>query len=167
MIEIANTENKIDGVDYKVFTMEDIKNLDKEFDIVISSLAFHYIEDFYTLMNDIGNILNDNGYLVFSQEHPNTTCIKFTENMIKNHTITDDKYYGLISDYNRIGKRKRHWFGQDAIKYHRNFETIINTLTENSLIIDKIFEPTPTNEIIKKFLNIVINGIDHIFYLLE
>ena len=101
MIEKANEINKIDGIEYKVIAMEDISSIDKKFDIIISSLAFHYIKDFDKLINDCYKLLNNDGYLVFSQEHPFTTCIKFTENVKKGHTIIDNKYFGLFSDYNR------------------------------------------------------------------
>ena len=36
------------------------------------------------------------------------------------------------------------------IKYHRNFEEIINTLVDNGLVIDKILEPKPSDEAIQK-----------------
>ena len=38
--------------------------------------AFHYIEDFPALLASIANKLKPNGTLVFSQEHPITTCHK-------------------------------------------------------------------------------------------
>ena len=101
MIEKANEINKIDGIEYKVIAMEDISSIDKKFDIIISSLAFHYIKDFDKLIKDCYKLLNKDGYLVSSQEHPFTTCIKFTENVKKGHTIIDNKYFGLFSDYNR------------------------------------------------------------------
>ena len=107
MIEKANKVNKIDGIEYKVIAMEDISSIDKKFDIIISSLAFHYIGEFDKLINDCFNLLNNNGYLVFSQEHPFTTCVKYTENVTKGHTIIDNKYFGLFSDYNRPRKTNK------------------------------------------------------------
>jgi SAM-dependent methyltransferase len=137
-------------VEYKVLPMEDISKIDNKFDIVISSLAFHYIENFDKLIKDIYNLINSNGYLVFSQEHPFTTCINYTDNVKKGHILIDNKYFGLFSDYNRPGLRKKEWLGKNVIKYHRNFEEIINTLIENGFVIDKILEPKPTSEIIEK-----------------
>ena len=106
MIEVANKENRIDGTEYRVIAMEDISSIDKKFDIIISSLAFHYIKDFNKLINDCYNLLNDGGYIVFSQEHPITTCIKVTENVPKGHTVIDNKYFGIFSDYNRPRRKK-------------------------------------------------------------
>ena len=156
MIETANETNKIDGVEYKVIAMEDISTINQKFDIIISSLAFHYIKDFDKLINDCYNLLNPNGYIVFSQEHPFTTCIKFTQNVTKGHAVIDNKYFGIFSDYNRPGKRTKEWLGEDVIKYHRNFEEIINTLIKNRFVVDKLLEPIPSEDAIKnnpKYIN--------------
>lgn len=156
MIKNAIENNKIDGVEYRVISMEDISSIDKKFDIIISSLAFHYIKDFDKLIKDCYALLNQDGYLVFSQEHPFTTCIKYTENVKKGHTIIDDKYFGLFSDYNRPGERTKEWFGENVVKYHRNFEEIINTITKNGFKIDKILEPVPSKNAIEnnpKYIN--------------
>ncbi len=156
MLELAEINNKKDGVEFMKIAMEDISSINQKFDIIISSLAFHYIKDFDKLIEDCYNLLNDNGYLVFSQEHPITTCIKYTEHVKKGHTIIDDKYFGLFSDYNRPGKRTKEWFGEEVIKYHRNFEEIINTLINKGFMIDKILEPIPSKEAIEnnpKYIN--------------
>ena len=107
MIEKAIEENKVDGIEYKVIAMEDLSSINQKFDIIISSLAFHYVEDFDKLIKDCYILLNKGGYLVFSQEHPFTTCIKYTENVKKGHITIDNKYFGLFSDYNRPRKKNK------------------------------------------------------------
>ncbi|MBR6034177.1 MAG: hypothetical protein IKP28_05555 [Clostridia bacterium] len=55
-----------------------------------------------------------------------------------------------------LGERIKEWFGGDIIKYHRNFEIIINTLIEKGFTIDKVLEPIPSEEAIKnnpKYIN--------------
>ena len=164
MLEIANKDFKLDNITYINMSMEDISKIDKKFDIVMSSLAFHYVEDYNKLIKDIYNLLNDEGYLVFSMEHPNTTCFIPTKNYTKGHTILDDKYYGLFSDYNREGKRTKIWNDRNVTIYHRNIETIINTLIDNGFIIDKILEPKPSKEAIEKNPKYV-NQYDRPFFL--
>ena len=57
--------------------MEKLTELpERDFDVITSSFAFHYIEDFPALLASIANKLKPNGTLVFSQEHPITTCHK-------------------------------------------------------------------------------------------
>ena len=60
MIDIANKTNKLENIDYCVMAMEDISSINNKFDIVVSSLAFHYVKDFDKLLSDINNLLNDN-----------------------------------------------------------------------------------------------------------
>ena len=40
------------------------------FDVIISSLAFHYVKDFESLANNISKWLKQGGEFVFSVEHP-------------------------------------------------------------------------------------------------
>ena len=48
------------------------------------------------------------------------------------------------------GERTKEWFGENVVKYHRNFEEIINTLIKNRFVIDKILEPLPSKHAIEK-----------------
>ncbi|MBQ2872421.1 MAG: class I SAM-dependent methyltransferase [Bacilli bacterium] len=150
MIAEANKSNKLENIEYKVMPMEEIDKIEEKFDIVLSSLAFHYIKDFKKLIKDIYNLLNKDGYLIFSQEHPLVTSTILSENIKSNHQIIDNKWYLLLADYNRIGLRKKEWNDQIVEKYHRNFSEIINTLIEVGFKIDNILEPTPSEDAIKK-----------------
>jgi len=150
MIEIANKENKLDNIDYRVIAMEDISSIDDKFDLVVSCLAFHYVNDFDKLLLDIYNLLNDNGYLIFSQEHPISDCIIFDEKLESNHITINDKKYALVSDYNREGLRIHHWNSCDVNKFFRNFSTIINSLIKKGFIIDEINECKPNEKMIEK-----------------
>lgn len=150
MIDIANKKNKAYGVEYKVLPMEQINSLKERFDIVTSSLAFHYVEDFNKLIKDIYNLLKKDGVILFSQEHPTITCFVSKEELRENKILINNKKYRLVSDYNRNGVRHNPWYNIKVEKYHRNFTTIINTLINNGFIIDEIDECTPTEEMIKK-----------------
>lgn len=152
MIEVANECNKIDGVEFKVMAIEDISKYlkNQKFDIVVSSLAFHYVKDLDKLLKDIKDLLVPNGYLVFSQAHPIRTCFKSTKSLEDSTTFIDGKFYGYFSDYNREGPRMRNWMGEQVERYHRNFSTIINSLIENNYVIEKMLEPSPTDEIVEK-----------------
>ena len=150
MINIANKENKKDGVEYRVLAMEDIATITDKFDIVISSLAFHYVEDYNKLLKDIYSLLNQDGYLVFSQEHPLVTSIILSNDIKHRHTEINNKWVCLVADYNRVGKRISDWNDEAVIKYHRNFSEIINGLVNNNFKIEEILEPTPSEEAVEK-----------------
>ena len=150
MIDIANKENKIAGVEYKVMAMEDIYQINETFDLIISSLAFHYIKDYNKLIKDIFNLLNENGVLLFSQEHP-TVLATIKEPYVSDSKINiNNKRFYLLSDYNRSGLRKIDWNGEKVTKYHRTISELINGLIKQGLTIDEIKEPTPSEEAIEK-----------------
>lgn len=149
MIRLANESIHEENVEFKVLAMEDIKELDTKFDLIISSLAVHYIEDFETLLNDIHSMLNDGGKFIFSQEHPIGTGTKLNEACNGSDTINlGDKEYFLVSNYNENGKRIVDWNNCDVVKYHRNFSYIINTILKCNFAIDELVEPTPSDEIL-------------------
>lgn len=156
MIKIAKENNNDENIKYKVMAMENINEIEEKFDIVISSLAFHYVKDYEKLINDIYNLLNDDGILIFSIDHPLRIASKFETWMKKNYTEINGKWFLLVSDYNREGIREKEWNGVMVKKYHRNFSSLINGLVNSGFKIDKILEPIPDEKAIKiipKYIN--------------
>ena len=74
MLEVAEKENHHSKITYLNLPMESLSQISEKFDLVVSSLAIHYVKDFEKLVGDVFNLLNKNGLFVFSQEHPLTTC---------------------------------------------------------------------------------------------
>ena len=148
MINLAQNSVSANNVEFKVMGMEELSSLNKKFDIVFSSLAFHYIKDFNKLINDIGKLLNENGILLFSQEHPLATAFVGNKEL-DNHIELQGKRYYLVKDYSNNGKREVLWNNENVIKYHRNYEIIINTLVNNGFRILQIDESKASEEVIK------------------
>ncbi len=126
--------------------MRDLSFLNINFDIVFSSLAVHYIDDFSAFVKNVYSAINAGGYFVFSQEHPLTTAPLKGNAWTKNEN-GEVLHYNL-SDYLRNGKRIRNWFVDDVEKYHRTFSEIINTLCLSGFIIERMLEPAPSDEAI-------------------
>jgi len=149
MLEVAKMKNCDPKIEYKNIPMEEIGNLKKKFDIVVSSLAIHYIEDYSGLIKNVYKLLNKNGLLVFSQENPLNTC--FTTGKRWTRDENGKKIFANISNYGIDGERESTWFIDNVKKYHRTFSTIMNTLIEKGFEVQKIIEPVPTKEILKKY----------------
>lgn len=147
MINEAKEKNNLEGITYVIDGMENLDKINDKFDLVFSSLAFHYIEDFNKLMKDISNLLNDGGMLLFSQEHPTVTAPILNENTPKYTTIGDSRCF-CLNNYNNNGKRLIHWNVDGVVKYHRNFSLTINTIINNNLEILQIEESTASKEAI-------------------
>ena len=149
MLAIARKENSHGDSTYLNITMENIGELNDSFDLVVSSLAFHYIEDFTTLIGNIYDLLSENGTFVFSQENPLNTC--FCQGQRWTVDSNGQKLYANISNYGTDGERESVWFVDHVKKYHRTFSTIVNTLVDAGFIIEKMIEPVPTEEMVERY----------------
>ena len=148
MINEAKRKTISDKIEYRVMSMSNIEVLDETFDLVVSSLAIHYVEDYDTLCKKVYNLLNDDGKFVFSIGHPMDNCVLlngYPENFVE---INNKKYY-LISDYNNEGKRVSHWFVDGVETYHRNVSHLINGLIDAGFRIEHVSESYATEDVIK------------------
>lgn len=149
MLEVARTEYANPNITYIHMPMEDILKIGGKYDIIVSSLAIHYVKDFKALVQNVYELLNDNGIFIFSQENPINTCFSTGNRWTKDEK--GNKLYANLSNYGIEGERKSTWFVDGVEKYHRTFSTIINTLTETGFSIVKMLEPLPTEEILKQY----------------
>ena len=149
MLEIAKQENADSKITYINMPMENISQLNEKFDIVVSSLAFHYVQDFSGVVKNIYDMLNENGVFLFSQENPLCTCFSGGNRWTKDEN--GNKLYINLSNYGIEGERESSWFVDNVKKYHRTFSTIINIVIETGFKIEKMIEPLPTEDLLKKF----------------
>lgn len=149
MLEVANIENSDKKITYLNMPMEEISQLSDRFDIVISSLAFHYVEDFDGVIRNVYEMLDENGVFIFSQENPLCTCHSGGDRWTRDKN--GNKLHLNLADYGIEGERESVWFVDNVKKYHRTFSTIVNALIETGFIIEKMIEPLPTDELLGKY----------------
>ncbi|MFD6439424.1 class I SAM-dependent methyltransferase [Peribacillus sp. NPDC060186] len=139
MIEQAKKDNNHEKIDYICIPIEDLDLPNQKFDLIISSLAIHYIEDYSNLIKKISGLLKKNGEFIFSTEHPIVTARKEMDNWVKDNEGI--KLHWALDNYQEEGKREEHWYIDGVIKYHRTISTLINTLINNGFVLEKIIEP--------------------------
>lgn len=144
MLEVAINENFDEKIEYINLDMQEINILQDKYDLVFSSLAFHYVKDFQPLIKKIYNLLNKDGVLLFSQEHPITTAPKIGPTWTKDSE--NRKIFFNLCDYMKNGERRSKWLIDDIEKYHRTISELINTLINENFIIEKIVEPIPNEK---------------------
>ncbi|MDR0819430.1 MAG: class I SAM-dependent methyltransferase [Oscillospiraceae bacterium] len=146
MLEVAKSENH--GIRFERLDMNDLSALKGKFDVIFSSLAAHYIEDFDKFAEAVSGSLNSGGYFIFSQEHPLTTAPVKGASWAKDADGNADHY--ILTDYGNTGERNTSWIVDSVIKYHRTFSEILNALINAGLAIEKLIEPIPSREIISR-----------------
>jgi len=106
-------------------------------DLVVSSLALHYVEDFSGLVARVARWLTPGGSFAFSIEHPVVTAPLAAADCV-------------VDDYADEGPRQRTWFVDGVIKYHRTIGTILGTLRGCGFRLDVVDEPVPTAEQVER-----------------
>ena len=107
------------------------------------------MEDFEGVVKNIHSLLNEGGVFVFSQENPIVTCHSGGNRWTKDEN--GNKIHMNLANYGIEGERDTVWFVDNVKKYHRMFSTVVNTLTENGFVIEKMTEPLPTEELLAKY----------------
>lgn len=145
MINRAKKTENQNNIEYKCIAMEDLDIKDKSFDLVISSLALHYVKDFDSICKKVYDVLEKNGDFIFSVEHP-----IFTSNEKQDFEYTDDNEisHWPIDNYLHESIRHTNFLGEDVIKYHRTVETYLNTLIKSGFIINEISELLALNDMV-------------------
>jgi SAM-dependent methyltransferase len=144
MITRALQENKDENIKYICSPFEDLAFPTVPFDLIVSSLAIHYIEDYESLIRKLHGFLKPGGLLIYSTEHPVVTARKDMKNWWEN--ADGDRLHWALDHYREEGKREQHWYVDGVIKYHRTITTLVNGLTGQGFMLEKMVEPLPTKE---------------------
>ncbi len=145
MLKYAEEHNAADNIVYRRMAMEDIEALDRRFDLITSSLAFDYAEDFCGLMVKIRGLMKKDASLVFSMSHPIVTAWDGAYDRYT-RTETGERLYANLRNYCVEGLRKVDWVVNGYECYHRTVSTLINGLIGAGLMIEECREAHISDE---------------------
>jgi trans-aconitate methyltransferase len=109
-------------------------------DLVVSSLALHYIADFARIAEMVAAALVPGGDFVFSVEHPVYSARAVPEWV----AAKDGRQAFAIADYSVEGARRTSWIVDGVVKYHRTIATLLNTLVAAGFAFRALDEWRPT-----------------------
>jgi SAM-dependent methyltransferase len=110
------------------------KEQDGSFDLVISPLTIHYIEDLNSLFSEVNRVLKNNGVFAFSTHHPSLDF----ENSISKNYFQREK---LTQMWDTLGDETEVSF------YRRPLTETINSLLKAGFVIDGFSEGKPSEKI--------------------
>lgn len=145
MLEVARSKTDSPKVQYIRAAMEDAEFPDGSFDVVLSSLALHYVESFEVIAQKVSRFLRPGGSFVFSAEHPVFTAYG-----------TQDWLYDAqgkivcfpVDNYYYEGRRVAHFLGEEVVKYHKTLTTYLNGLLTSGFELKNIVEPQPPQRLL-------------------
>lgn len=142
MLERARRDTDDDAVRYIQADMEELELPKASFDLVYSSLAFHYIRDFPRLLKTIHAALRSEGRFVFTIEHP-IFMAPHAPGWIEE---SNGQKRWPVDHYAVEGERRTDWLADGVIKYHRRLSTTVNALIEAGFAINRLEEWRPSPE---------------------
>lgn len=140
MLGKARELTEDEAISYRRLAIEDADFPDGSFDVVLSSLAFHYVDRFAECCDRIYRMLAPGGQFVFSVEHPIFTA------RAEQDWIRDEQgaiLHWPIDDYQHEGLRVTSFLADDVHKYHRTLASYLNDVIGAGFTLRAIREPQP------------------------
>src|SRR5918996_3056005 len=141
MLALARADCAHPRVTYHRAAVEQASFPSGRFEVVVSSLVLHYVDDYRGLVARIAQWLAPGGVLVYSTEHP-----IYTARLPGAGWVLDDagRRTGWSLDrYADKGPHKETWFVPGVRKVHRTLATLINGLVDAGLRLERVVEPVP------------------------
>jgi SAM-dependent methyltransferase len=145
MLQKARESSQDPLISYRKLPIEDIVFAESPFDVVISSLALHYIKSFEEISRKIYDCLKPGGSFVFSVEHPIFTSRSEQDWHYDEH---GNRLHWPVDNYQTEGMRETSFLTENVVKYHRTISTYMNDLIGAGFTIKAVKESVPSEEMI-------------------
>lgn len=145
MLAVARKDHAAPVIEYRQGAMEDADLADGSFDVVLSSLAFHYVADFGALVRKIARWLRPGGDFVFSCEHPVFTA-EGSQDWYRDEN--GNILHFPVDNYYIEGERQAVFLGERVTKYHRTLTSYVNALLSSGFALTGLAEPQPPQEMV-------------------
>ncbi|MDL2219054.1 class I SAM-dependent methyltransferase [Ruminococcaceae bacterium OttesenSCG-928-O06] len=145
MLQVAREKTLFPNVEYLLLPIEDIAFAPASFDVVLSSLALHYVADFAAVCQKVHACLAPGGAFIFSVEHPIFTASGPQD------WLYDDAGNAVcwpVDNYFHEGARTAVFLGETVQKYHRTLTTYLSGLVQAGFAITDVVEPTPPTRLL-------------------
>lgn len=146
MLKEAWRRNASFWTDYRLTPIEEYEFEPDTFDVVISSLAFHYLDDFGNLCKKIHRCLTPGGVFVFSVEHPVYTA-SGSQQWITGEQ--GEKRHWPVDRYFDEGRREADFLGRPVTKFHKTLTSWINGPLSAGFAITGLVEPEPDKTLLE------------------
>ena len=135
MIAEAKKRNAAPGITYRVCSLQDYEYPAAAYDLVVSNLVLHYVEDLDGVYHRIHETLRPDGVFLMNIEHPTFTA-GVNQQFAKDGTWPVDDYY-------YPGLRQTDFLGHTITKYHHTLTQILGGLLKAGFRIEAVEEAMP------------------------
>jgi ubiquinone/menaquinone biosynthesis C-methylase UbiE len=144
------------GTDFRVMDMEALDLTDESFDLLYSSLAIHYLDDWTKALGEAYRVLKPGGTYVFSCSHPLDTALERkvegkSKSALLGRAVDENGVRTIYGDYMAVDsagvKPVDGMLGAFSVRiYHRPISKMVEQIHASGFIIKKLVEPLPLPE---------------------
>ncbi|WP_044023059.1 class I SAM-dependent methyltransferase [Bacillus sp. SG-1] len=136
MIDSALANFQTDKAAFQLGDLESLK-LKESYDLIVSRMVLHYIENLDHLMYEVYKALKPGGQFVFSVMHPVITAT------FDHFSGKEKRSHWVVDNYFETGKRVEAWMDHSVVKYHRTIEDYISLTLRAGFKIRNLKEAAP------------------------
>ena len=146
MLAEAERRNQNGKIRYRHCGIEDYEYPERIWDVVVSNLALHYIEDLGQVFRNVWRTLKPDGTFLFNIEHP-----VFTSGVHQDWIYEEDgtPKYWPVDDYYRPGPRVTRFLGCEVVKQHHTLTQILMGLISCGFILEVVEEVQPSEDMLE------------------
>ena len=146
MLEQAERRNRNGKIRYRHCGIEAYEYPESVWDIVVSNLALHYIEDLEQVFRNVWRTLRPGGTFLFNIEHP-----VFTSGVHQDWIYGEGgiPQYWPVDDYYLPGQRVTRFLGCEVIKQHHTLTQILMGLLNCGFTLEVVEEVQPSEEMLE------------------
>ena len=147
MLELARARTPESQVRYEQAFAEQLELPTACADLVVSSLALHYVADLPVLLRAIASWLRPSGTFLASMEHPIVTAAP--------GRAVEQGW--VVADYIDEGPRRTRWYVDGVVKYHRTTASIVTAVLGAGLTLTALAEPAPTSTAVQERPDLLVH----------
>lgn len=145
MLKEAGKRNGEGPVQYRLCGIEDYEYPENSWDLVVSNLALHYIEDLESVFRKVRHTLVSGGIFLFNIEHP-----VFTAGVGQDWIYSPEgtPLYWPVDRYFMSGERETGFLGCRVVKQHHTLTQILTGLLCSGFTLRAVEEAQPPEEML-------------------
>ncbi|GAA3201535.1 class I SAM-dependent methyltransferase [Nonomuraea roseoviolacea subsp. carminata] len=132
---LQGTPGRVERMDIEAFSAPP-----HTFDLIVSRLALHYVEDLDPVLAACRRALAPGGRLLVTVVHPVITSHETPRGAKEARTDW------VVDDYFDTGPRRRDWMGDTVTWYHRTVEDYVTALTRARFAVTALRECAPRHD---------------------
>ena len=138
MIATAKRLHSHPSITYRICSLQEFDYPAVSFDVVISNLVLHYVEELEPIFQRVFQTLRPNGTFLINMEHPTFTA------GVRQQFSVDGTW--PVNDYYHPGLRETEFLGHTIIKYHHTLTQILMGLIHSGFRLEAVEEAMPPAE---------------------